>query len=212
MTFTVPLKLPPELAGLISRDASKEDLGTIVFILKTLTLVYKKELSEDAFERLMKRYSETRTQKREKYLERRKKTLMRLGFPEDEAKDLAEMPKDELKELIEASRVSAYKEQTNQARPLTELQKLMNEYNTTQNQAKKWQLLNRIKELDPERAKELELKEKELETKEIKRIKDAPCPKCGTSDKTILESKGEISCRHCGKVLYKKGANQNESS
>ena len=156
MTFTVPLKLPPELAGLISNEASKEDLGTIVFLLKLLTLHYKNKLSKEVFEELMERYSETRTEKRNKYLARRKKALIRLGFPEDGAEDLAKIPKEELKELIEASKASAYKNQMNQAKPLTDLQKLENQFTTTRSPTKKATLLKEIRKLDPERAKKLE--------------------------------------------------------
>ena len=112
MTFSAPLKLPPVLAGIISKKASEEDLGTIVFILKVLTEYFKDEIPEQAYKELMERYSETRTQKREKYLERRKKALMRLGFPEEEAEDLAKLPKEEFKLFIEASKAKAYNKQT----------------------------------------------------------------------------------------------------
>lgn len=113
MTFSVPLKLPPELAGIISKKAGEEDLGTIVFILKVLTLYFKDEIPEQAYKELMERYSETRTQKREKFLKRRKKALMRLGdFTEEEAEDLAKLPKEEFKLFIEASKAKAYNKQS----------------------------------------------------------------------------------------------------
>lgn len=134
----------------------------------------------------MKRYSVTKTEKRRKAMEIKIKGLMRVGFPRNEAEDLALLSKEEFKLFIEASKAKAYHKQTEMGQENREqeeqedLTRLVRNFNgvlknmSRNNEVKRRKsiehlrrVLERINKINPEKASELESKLLPLESKEL---------------------------------------------